>query len=482
MMSLLELLIAIIGSILTAYATYDIWKRKRIEDFLADYRSLSYNRSMYSDNMRRAYIKDDKSHLCRRLENEAFLIKPISADGSLWDAPGPISCISLNLDADTNKEDSHVSKDGPGELAQTYRSMSGVPFLSYGKLRFVAYRIMELPNPFKLYSYNSRRYAEKKVFNGKLLRITRVERKRDGIDIHIGLSDYYSYYNTCEMLSFLSVSRQNHILEGRWWRWEKNDKSLDRTTKKLLIDPFDFNGRCVGIGVCTLTVLYNVNYGREKYFLIHHRSNTVSEAMNTISLVPAGALQANNGGNDIGKDLRLNIVREFEEEVLGHEEVEFTDKYDSPVGWIPETRNIDADTRDEKNNRMSEEAYKKIHGIDIHYLTMGMDPLTTKMEMITMLTIDCSSTDVFDYLHRMVPNYQGPLRCESIDGILSSRASSEGRITRETFDLPTVTRYSNYSEGMPVFRECMRYVTKHWSDVTKLIENRTDDEQSESNQ
>ena len=97
------------------------------------------------------------------------------------------------------------------------------------------------------------------------------------------------------------------------------------------------------------------------------------------------------------------------------------------------------------------------------FVTMGLDPLTTKMEMVTVLTMDCHDREVIEYIGGLVPgvDLDAPyLTARDLDGVLA-HASSEGRITMEPFTKTMVTRYESYSEAMPLFRECMRLVNKH---------------------
>ena len=423
-----ELLI-ILGAIFVAFPTYCLVRQKRIDDFKANYDSLSYNRSMYSDNMLRAYLRaNGKDGLGQELETGAHLLKPALGDGSTWDLPVDISMIKL-------------------EPVFEHTDFRGVSYIGgrMPSIRFWMYRCMSLPNPFRLYSYNTRRYKGKKVFNGELYHIIGVEANGRSITIHVGLSNYYSYYNSCEILTFISVCRQNRVLEGRWSPRDSMKLRMDGETSKLLIDIGNFDNRCVGIGVCTLTVLYGLADQSGMFFLVHHRSDKVSEAMNTMSLVPAGTLQPNNGTEDVEiarLDVYFNIMREFEEEVLGRKEAEFMDRFtDEPVDGMRE-----------------------------YYLTMGFDPLTTKMEMITMLTIDCSSPDVIGLIGRLVPEVADhPLDRTTIADILKRHASSEGSITIEPFTRTNIERFENYCEAMPLFRECMRYVGRNFDTIEMII-------------
>lgn len=416
-------------AIFATYVTYYIVRQKRIGDFKANFESLSYNRSMYSDNMLKAYLRAyGKDGLDPELETGAHLLKPALGDGSSWDLPVDIRRIRL-------------------EPVFEHTDIRGVSYINgrIPSIRFWLFRCMSLPNPFRPYSYNARRYKDKKVFNGEIYHIIDIEADGRSITIHVGLSNYYSYYNSCEILTFLSVCRQNRVLEGRWSSRDSMELRMDRATSKLLIDIGKFDNRCVGIGVCTLTILYGLSDCPGMFFLVHHRSDKVSEAMNVMSLVPAGALQPNNGTEDVEMarmDIRFNIMREFEEEVLGRKEAGSMDRFtDEPVDGMRE-----------------------------YFLTMGLDPLTTKMELVTMLTIDCSSPDVMGFISMLVPEIANhPLDSTTIANMLKEHASSEGSITMEPFTRTNIERFESYREAMPLFRECMRYVGRNFETIEKMI-------------
>lgn len=425
-----ELLVAVFGAIFVAYAAYNLSKRKRIDEFRANYASLNYNRSMYSDNMLEAYFKAcGNGETVPELERGAHLLKPALGDRSPWDLLVDVRDIRLE----------------PEFVCTDFRGVSYIG-CRFPDIKFMHYRWRFLPNPMRLYSYNIRRYMGKKVFNGGIYHVTAVEADGESVTINVGLSNYYSYYNSCEMLAFLSVCHQNRVLEGRWFQNYLMGDRLDRMTSKLLIDIGRFDNRCVGIGVCTLTVVYGLEDADGMYFLVHHRAGGVSEAMNTISLVPAGSLQPNNGTDDIGTarmDIWYNIMREFEEEVLGRRESESTDRF----------------------------AEGPINGMKGYYLTMGLDPLTTKMEMVTMLTLDCSSVDVRDYIRGLVPEVaDSPLDSVMFRDILRRHASAEGAITMEPLTRNMVDRFERYDEAMPVFRECMRYVCHNFDEIERMVQ------------
>ena len=115
--------------------------------------------------------------------------------------------------------------------------------------------------------------------------------------------------------------------------------------------------------------------------LYHLRSDKVSEAMNTMSMVPAGGLTFDTSKQDIAFYLgnRRNkaslpkvkdneafwytVIREFEEEVLGRSELECSERFVVPS------------------------CYREPF-VSVRFLGMGLDPLNIKMEGMLAMDID----------------------------------------------------------------------------------------------
>ena len=432
-------ILTVVGSVLTVYATYITFLKKKKADYLANVDCMSKGRSTYSDMMMRAYRRH---HPCRydgcHIDRSSHLLKPCFLGRSPWDGVRALQDVGI-------------------AVTSRRRTFTGVRFTEGLTRRFRRFHdaFSYLPNSLHLHSYNARRHLGRKIMNRELFYITAVDHEGDGIGLELGTTGYYSYYNSCEYLAFTTVCRINGVMESRWRgisrSGERMEARLDRVADRCLVDIWDFEGRCVSIGVCTLTVFHHVDgtAGRN-LFLIHRRSDTVGEAANTVSVVPAGSFEPNGGGSDA---LRQNVIREFEEEVLGRRETEFSEGFRDD---IPE-------------------------GMDMYYLTMGLDPLTTKMEMATLLTIDCRSGQVIDFLKRYVDDFRPERENISERNIrnLLKHASSEGSIFSEPFETDILRRYENCSEGMPILKECMRLAILHHDWILGRVD--TDDATAQMN-
>lgn len=112
-------------------------------------------------------------------------------------------------------------------------------------------------------------------------------------------------------------------------------------------------------------------------------------------------------------------------------------------------------------------------GMDMHFLTMGLDPLNTKLDVITLLTVDCSSLNVAEFIRGLAHGIRLGLWSPdivTIEAIIDRCASNEGWISLKPFDKRTLERYRDNRGGMPVFHECMRFVLENFEEIGGLSE------------
>ena len=179
-----------------------------------------------------------------------------------------------------------------------------------------------LPRPDRYLSYNNKMFLKKNSFDDELFIIKSIEGdcNHGKIRMDVRYTSYDHYIDTCEFLMLRDVHHMEEGIDG-----------------DLTIDLENYNNRAAGIGVCTLTIL-RLSDGKD-YMLIHHRSDKLGEAPGVISLVPAGSFSPSGDeeygvrasqGHDDAKTPRIidTIFREFEEEILGSENVEFATDYE----------------------------------------------------------------------------------------------------------------------------------------------------------
>jgi len=412
-MDLLLTALTILGIILTligSYIAYNQWndqrKEIRIREFKINHKSVRDRREFYSSKMYKEYLKmqgeeEDKSGE----KKQRFLL---TKNG--W-IPKIIIDLCEKKVVEVDKKQKRIRKINPNDLVNPPRR------------RFLRRRFLFPEGP--SYADNSKHYLDKNLFNGDTFRVVNVN-TNDGLKITISKSRYYDYYNTCEYLLYLATCGINEQ--------EKRKEHKERICR--IKDPFDFNNRSVAIGGNTLTIIKNIiddseSESKKHYFLIHKRSDKVSEAMNTVSVVPAGGLLdvINKKDEDYEKKLIWgNILREFEEEVNGISEVEDTEEYDA------------------------ERVDKK--GIRFLFLGVGLDPLTTKMEAMSCMIVDAEESNIFKKT------------CNSLKNNL--KESYEGKIELVEFTKDNLRLHMNNKRSMPVFREIMRIAIDSFDNLLKI--------------
>jgi len=151
--------------------------------------------------------------------------------------------------------------------------------------------------------------------------------------------------------------------------------------RSVIGDPTDTGRRCAGLAITTLTVRLDRETG-EATFLLHWRDAAkVVHAGGLYQVVPVGVFQASSDapGNETNDfDLWRNMVREFNEELLGGSE-----DYGSagPIDYdaMPLYAQLTAGRRDGT--------------VRPYVLGLGVDPLTFATDLLTVVVIDAP---VFD--------------------------------------------------------------------------------------
>jgi hypothetical protein len=150
--------------------------------------------------------------------------------------------------------------------------------------------------------------------------------------------------------------------------------------RKAIGDPTDTSRRCVGVAITTLTIRLDRRAG-DATFLLHWRDpGKVVHAGGLYQVVPVGVFQPasdtpGNESNDF--DLWRNMVREFNEELLGASE----DYGDEPIDY-------------EAMRLYAQLATARRAGLARAYvLGLGVDPLTFATDLLTAVVIDAPIFD-----------------------------------------------------------------------------------------
>jgi len=326
--------------------------------------------------------------------------------------------------------------------------------------RFVLGRWFLYPDRYDTYTHNISISVGKTIFDGPALNLVSYDTK-DNIRMIFSKTSYLHYYNTCGPIIASSIYRIHR-------KSQRNDAhcqntEYDREAALMCIELNDRSKRTASIGLCILTVIKNVD-GMD-FFLVHRRSNKLAEAAGMTSVIPSGTLEPIHGNNleelkehyEGSKEPERNILvenanREFREEVFGF-----------PEFGLPEKMTFDP-----------------LEG-NYWYLGLGYDPLSTKIEMMGMMELECSDL-IRDYnklqeqrnmkasvssTKEEKTDYE--LLCQILEG------SSEGDIELMRFNRATLRDLERDRKGMPVFREIMRIVGNamdrtdgNWNEFEKM--------------
>ena len=427
MSELLMPVLTVIGTMIMIVQLMDYLKEGRIKRFRADYRSLSNGRYIYSMRMFYEYkalskVGTGSEYLLS--ENRWMPEEPIRLEkGHNLTEPG-LEIVKLVPEQDSEK--------GCKDARRRVRHSAFADWRFYRMFPDVSILGSD-------YVDNMRRYLDKGIFSGKIGRMVKVD-CGPPIEIRVAESDYFDYCNTCEFIALHAVQEINREKDRRF---ERGPTKIGR--KCCLKDPFNGDNRCVGIGINTLTILKNID--RKSYFLIHRRSDVVNEAMNATSLVPCGSYQFDTGQENREQDdtdnihnIIKDIYREFEEEIKGVSEVEYTAHYSIPPEYDQ---------------------------FDYHFLGMGLDPLTTKLEIITCMVTDVRDNSFFKITNsdRKTMHKEGKNEADIILGKI--HPNSEGSIELVEFNEKNLELHQNDMKAMPLYREAMRLALKFSDDLLR---------------
>lgn len=401
----LIMMLTVIGSAIAIHQWTGHLKRNRIDHFKMNLEAVRNHREGFSTKMREIYLRGQSNN--ESIEKDSYLLAKKD-----WIMDKLVDLNSLKVEVIDARD---IHKVRRTDLICNRGK--------YGKL---------LPDLFCGYTENVRRYTSKNMFNGNAYRLLSITKKDDIVSVNVSESSYYSYYDTCEHLLYLAVNDISSSYNKR------HGKEICR-----LNDPFDFDNRAVGIGISTLTIIKNSKEGN--IFLIHKRSDRVAEGVNTVSAVPAGTFEnMRNENGEISDIVLRNIVREFEEEILGVPEVENTDRY--PINRV------------------------ELSGFEFKFLGMGLDPLTTKLEIMTCLIIDAEKSELLkgtkDSRQRLA---------EIIAG------SYEGSIHTVELTEENIKLHRDNKNSMPLFRDMMRIILKDHT-IRSLMESKKADENQGSSE
>lgn len=210
-----------------------------------------------------------------------------------------------------------------------------------------------------------------KWFNGLTFRVLDIKAEGGSLAFTFGKGDYEDYVNTCE---YRGAELADAHLRGR----PIEESELPHRGKPEAI--FDFAQRSAFPGVNCVVFLKGYEddtvQPRANYFAMHLRGKDVLEAQNTNHVVPAGGHQpgATTYGPDNEQDIWQTAVREFVEELFNKKEVAEIKRGGNILAHQQVQRAVDAIFLSGRAK--------------VFLLGVGLDPLTTKPEILVAIVVD----------------------------------------------------------------------------------------------
>jgi len=251
--------------------------------------------------------------------------------------------------------------------------------------------------------------------------------------LNVKIGGYFDFLNTCECLL-------NEVYSSCEIKHKKFPEKLPAFSRLSVLpcrakvrDIFDFSNRFAGIGINSVTIFHNLlndKGERTSYVLLHNRSKNVVEGRGAIHVVPAGSYQpivglgAENQAS-INTDMKNTVYSEFAQELLGQNEITYLNvenyKQNNKLNW------------------------------DIQFLGLGIEPLNTKIEVLTSIIIDMAQEE-----NKIL------FKTTTLEGITNFFDNSyEGNLLIEELSRFTLTKYLNDPRMTPPGKEILSIMLKH---------------------
>jgi hypothetical protein len=245
--------------------------------------------------------------------------------------------------------------------------------------------------------------------NGDAYRVLAIDSDGNDLKFTFGPMGYHDYINSCEALgaelSDLFISRK---LINREDLEDSEIPVLPHRGKPS--DVYDFNRRSAGAGINCILLLKNYFTGSyskrlemKRKFVLHNRGTKTLEAQNTVHVVPAGGHQPMV--KDFGDDKELSIwrtaIREFCEELFNKEDAAKVQSHGEEFLELPEIRPL------------VEAFFGPKGAAKVYLLGVGLDPVTTKPEILVAIVVDWLSASNQYLAHsnalslKVEANYEG---------------------------------------------------------------------------
>jgi len=315
------------------------------------------------------------------------------------------------------------------------------------------------PLPFKWDRLSNRlkREINSNLFDAMTYRLLKIERNAT-LKFIFCHGSYFDYVETCEAYAWdlaraldsaINRSKSRKTFPAILKDIYQTDIDASLELRNKISNILDLKNRSAAVGVVVLTVISDLmNEGAAK-FLVQRRGSHVTEAVNTVSVVPGGTFQPFHI-NDLYRifefDFNYTILREFGEEILNKSSLEPTNLTGlhpfAPFESDQELTNLRILFQSDDVKR--------------YYMGIGIDTVTLKPELMMLLLIN--GQRLVKAIPRMKSMIQG---------------NWEGTIQPEKFTRQKLNEYLELPETVAVAKGCMALALKHFDWIQKELENLT---------
>ena len=310
-------------------------------------------------------------------------------------------------------------------------------------------------------------FQKKDTFNGFTYDLWSISAK-NGLPVFTFTSGrYYGQVNCGEALLWELALTASHVtkqhrqvstVQEASLRFKNHLEPQTRLVRRLETKPFDFKARLVGVGINTITVFAYRNeapmflmHERGKHFKATGTSEPSSEAVNMWHVIPAGTWQPydiDDRHHQFEFRFEANVLREFCEEVLGHEDLMKSKYFDtSPtILYADAYEGMAPQAADVQKQLAGTRKLFETNGVSHWYLGCGLDLLTLKLEFCTLLIVD---GDRFREEVTKKPD----------------RDNKEGRTHTFRFEPEELQRELAKPALLPAGAACLWFANEHYSEI-----------------
>ncbi len=252
----------------------------------------------------------------------------------------------------------------------------------------------------------------------------------DGLCLRLG--GFYDYFNTCGCLEYESAYA-----------------ALFRRTplaRRKVGDLFTDQTRFPAVGICTMTVIKNLEPDGGAVFLMHKRAGSVAGSSGMIDVIPAGMFQPvswnvtpadleSRDGAPARISLKRNVLREYAEELQGQSEF------------------LDAHAVGAEGGSPLDQVY---------FLGMGYNPLSTHVELLTVGVVDAALHPEYQYFG----THPGGV---GADAPLKLSWESGAQVTALPLRISTLRQYQAMANTTCALRQIFSVAADHFPEFCRTL-------------